>query len=325
MTSLMLPNNDDIVVRVESVLTLSAEAQEEWLRVAGSALGTWDKIREMTTIKEAELLFAVNARWPLGEDEEDEDRRARFSRDAVTQWDEDFFVWAKAFTKRRSREPSSVTIANKVSVYRDWVGERRILYPDLIPVPKRDSRGEVIDPNYSEEGWDEIEFDPREVDYGKLLVARGAARREEMSPEAWTALADPYATVEELKRALQKVPSRTNRDDLRIWNDQGLLYASQGDVTVVFAALNLDNLDNPIAQRAMRRMLKVWGLDLPDDMIEVDWDRDVPPFDCRNGGLVINKGGERFIEISETAVLLDLSNAIDTILSERGVTVSIIE
>lgn len=302
----------------QDVLSQNLEVQISWLEQVGVHLKTWDHIREMTTMKEAEILYSVNSVWP----QETNDDLALKS-EAVERWGGDFFLWARAFTRRSSKEPSDVTVKNKVTVYRDWVAKSVIDYPEFVRVPKRDELGEILDlTGEDEDAWEEIEFNPLRVDYGKLLVSRGAAKKGEMSDEAWTALADSYATVQELKKAI-KLKSKTESkadDSFRIWFDAGTFYATENGATSAFAGLLLDNLDNKLSQRGAEQMLATWGLEMPDDVRWVDIELDMPMVQMQGDTLVLNVEGHKFLEIGNIKDLLLIQDVVIDLLEKRGVT-----
>ena len=90
-----------------------------------------------------------------------------------------------------SGDPYTIATATFIGV-----AEGAIETPETVFVPKRNENGKLVDSTgQDKEAWEEVEFDPKLIDYGKLLTASGTAERKEMTADAWTALADPHATV----------------------------------------------------------------------------------------------------------------------------------
>jgi hypothetical protein len=219
----------------------------------GQELERWSQLENVTTMVQAEILYRVYSLWDAG-----------LSSEVTAQYDHNFYNWAKRI-KSTSKEPAKITIENKITVYRDWVGEKVIDCPDTVHIPCRDDSGKLIDRSLcSEDAWVEVDFNPAECDYGKLLVARGAARRGEMTPEAWSALADPYATVNELKTAIsaeRPTPHKTN-NGMRLWEEEGIIYARENGDKVAVASLVFDDSGNPLFAKAMAHLLGTLGLEV---------------------------------------------------------------
>jgi hypothetical protein len=313
VSHLTIPKPRDVVADIPDVLSAEPEAQHAWLCAMGASLGAWHKIKVASTMKEAEILYYVSLVWPSS------DKAECVSADAVLPWDGDYYRWARTFTKKQGREPANITIANKVTVYRDWVAEGNLQYPETVSVPKRDENGHQRE-NLAEEGaWVEVPFDPVSLDYGKLLVARGAARREEMTPEAWTALADPYSTVQDLKGALFRDPVRSRRHDgLRIWVSDGIFYATLDAETTAFAMLLNDNMEMVSAQKGTARVLASFGAEMPEDVIPVESLVNVPLAVASESSLVLSSNGQRFLELSDEKDLILLQDVLQQVLADRG-------
>jgi hypothetical protein len=155
------------------------------------------------------------------------------------------------------------------------------------------------------------------------LIARGTARKGEMPPEAWTALADPYATQDDVRRAMQGDKENGNNGDngetLRIFYSDGLLYATKGDVTTAIMMILEDSIDIPVAREALGRILGSIGEALPDDIEVADVDETIPSVQEMGESLVIAASGRKFIEMDGEAELMAIHDAAENILARRGI------
>lgn len=243
----------------KSITYHSAETQENWLVEVGNHLKEWERIEDNVVMTQCQILYSVWRIWESGNNPEGE----FLSQEATYRWDYDFYKWAKAYSKRRSlKDPADITIGNKISVYRDWIAESLIEYPDKVYIPKRDKYGHLIDPNLKkDEAWEEVEFDPKDCDYSKLLVSRGSARKGEMSPESWSALRDPYSTVAVLKENMRR---DTQEDDFRMVEENGIIYGiSKGRKKAIFQVLFENDEGDDLFSRSLCFGLKAMGLHVP--------------------------------------------------------------
>ena len=318
----LVPANTQLLDEVLSIVNSPTDLQLDWLNRAGNMVMAWDHLRSITTMREAEVLYAVHKIWPAHEDDADK----RLSWEAVMPWDADFFEWARAFTRKQSKEPANVTILNKVSVYRDWASsdEAVIEYPETVDIPKRNHKGAIDNPDgVAESDWVQVTFDPRAADYAKLLVARGTARKGEMPPEAWTAIADPYSTVDDVRRAMkgEQDTDSNGKDDstLRIWFSDGLVYATKGEFTAAFMMVLEDSVDIPLVREALARILGAFGEVLPDDIAVTDVDSTIPMVQKTADSLVISAAGKRFAELKDTAELMQIHDLASDLLADRGI------
>jgi hypothetical protein len=312
MADLVVPKVRDVSIEIPSVLTAVPTAQHAWLCAMGANLGAWHVAKSLATMQEAQILYFVQRVWP----DPSKPQGTCVSEDSVKVWEGDYYRWARAFTKKQGSEPANVTIANKVSVYRDWVAEGVIDYPEYVSVRKPGINGHGVKGDV----WEDKAFDPFEVDYGKLLVARGAARKGDLTPEAWTALADPRGTVQELKNALARGSGRfASLDDLRIWQQDGILYATLLGETSAFAMLLNDNIDTVPAQRGTARLLATFGAEMPDDIVPIESLSNLPMAMAAGENLVVAARGCRFLEIVEERDLVLLQDELNKVLSKRGI------
>lgn len=250
-----------LVERAPMISDLSISEQQEWLDCMGNSLKKWDDLSDFAVMGQAKILYTVWSMW----DERHNEYGMVLSKEATGKWDYDFYTWAKSFSKKRVlREPAEETIDNKITVYRDWV-LGTVPVPSIVFLPKRDAQGNSISTE-DENTWEQVDFHPEECDYSKLLVARGAAKKGLMTPDAWTALRDPYATVSELKEALngQGTKKHHNPDTFRTWERDGEIYASEEDRTVLIATINFGENDNdPLFKRGVSHLLKASGCKVP--------------------------------------------------------------
>ncbi len=250
----------DLVDEAGAIAYEVPSKQLDWLYKVGQTIRGWEDISDFSLMREAELLYWVNWRW------EHSDVTERLHPEATSKWDGDFYKWAKAFTKRRAlKEPAEITIANKIATFRDWEGEKKIEAPKSVFIPKRDDKGQIVEGDLKyEDAWQEVPFDISNIDYGKLLVARGAAKRGEMDCEAWTALVDPYATVGELKEAMQRDRDKNGKEDntdpLRFYRDGDFIIAHKDGQNVHVLCLLSENADNEVYQDALTHIMAVLGL-----------------------------------------------------------------
>ena len=269
--------------------------QQTWLLNMGNMLLGLGNMGDFTTMSESQVLYTV---WKCWED---------LSMDVKKKWGGDFYKWAGSFTKKRAnKEPVRVTIDNKITVYRDWEAEKVIEYPDTVYVPKRDEFGKAADPSLAgEDAWVLIPFDPSQIDFGKKLIARGTAKDGLLTAEAWTAMADPFATVEDLKTEIRAAKQRSgieeetsksevlmrNRLDFTFFEQSGLLYVGMAGTVIAFARLLSENKDSPLVRRAIEHMLSVIGV--TQSTLEDTTDMEMPLIQVVGDGVIISKGSDR--------------------------------
>ena len=250
--------------KTKEISKSSALEQELWLEEMGDALQTWGDIEDKTVMAQAQILYNVWSVWDVTNNPE----RVSILDEAKTQWGYDFMVWAKSFTKRRAlREPADETITNKITVYRDWKAQELIEYPEHVYLPPRDNKGRILEGEYSNlDNWEQVEFDPADCDYGKLLVARGAAKRGDMTPEAWSALRDPHSTVAELKSALIGKADSNSPDDEAIFYDNGIIYGYQDGKKVAVLQSLFENSSDPLFNKTLTHILRAAGISVPAEI-----------------------------------------------------------
>ena len=256
---------NSILEEVEGLSDMSAIGQESWLAEASQALRKWGRAQDYTVMMEAQVLYTVHKAWGV------DDEGGSLRKEVTAPWNYDFYKWARTYTKRGARKPSNITIANKISVFRDWVAEKNISCPDKVDIPKRDSFGELVNEELidPDKDWEEVPFNPMDCDYSKLLIARGKARSGEMNVHAWTALRDPFATAEDLTGALRESRDyqKTDSGSFKIYQEAGMLFAEENDVACAFLAIVPEGLSQAVGRKALVRVKKALGLPVGDEAL----------------------------------------------------------
>jgi hypothetical protein len=242
----------------------SAKEQENWLISKGKELEQKETEEDNIIVAQGKVLYEVWSVW----DASNNDDKKSLTNEAKWAWGYDFYAWAKAYTKRRAgREPAKETIDNKITIYRDYIALQLIEAPAVVYIPKRNEFGKLVDPLLEDENaWEEIEPDFANVDYGKMLVARGSARRREMTPDAWSALFDPYASVNTLKEALGHVQKRQHEEDNDFYlvEEEGIIYGCcNGTKKAVFQVLFENDEGDDLFHRTLCHVLKAIGVHVP--------------------------------------------------------------
>lgn len=249
----MLPqqfNNDSLGYLLEQAVHIAEEKpayQEQWLLSVGGYLVDLYKLEDFTVMAQNKALYTVNKAWE------------GLSRDATHKWQYDFLTWAKAFTKRRGVDPADETIENKITVYRDWVAEPIIKFPEFVAIDERDGAGRETG------NIIKIEFDPEKCDYSKLLQARRAAKEGVLSDEAWSILLDPYKTVKQLQRAMGQTQDR-DPSDLKFYQQEGIIIAEKLGHRVEVLAPIFDNIADPLFKEAVAHAYGVLGITIPAEL-----------------------------------------------------------
>ena len=231
----------------EEIVSKPADYQTEWLKNLGGILTDWYDTENFSQMMQCKILLKVWLIW----DRDHNEFNVALREEAKNPWEGDFYQWARAYTRSRSEEPSDTTIWNKISTYRDWVGI------DLkIDEEKRLTLKPTIE--YSED------FQPEFVDYSKLLIARGSARRGELDEAAWEALQDPTVTCTRLKKFLPNVQSNGSESTFRFFHEDGVIKVYEdGHVEELFMVL-LENSGNPLFNKGAGRIFKAAGLEIPE-------------------------------------------------------------
>lgn len=240
--------------------------QEKWLVKKGEELQQGEKEESSALLKQCRILYEV---WSIWSSDNNSDGEV-LSSEAKWRWHYDFYKWAKSYTRRRTdKEPSEVTIDNKITVWRDYIAEVIIEVPSVVYIPRRDEYGQLVDPTLAgDDAWTAIEPDFTQVDHGKLLRARGTARRGEMTPDAWTAVFDPYTSAakltEELSKIANKSPNPPSEDDFYLKEEDGIIYGCQnGKTKAVFQVLFENDEGDELFQRTVSHVLKAIGCHVP--------------------------------------------------------------
>lgn len=247
MNSLQKNDISTLLDKTEYISECSIEEQQDWVMSVGQALMSTYNLEDLTVMTQNKILYNMACVW--------ED----LSKDATYKWEWDFYKWAKAFTKRRGVEPADITIDNKITIYRDWVAQGLIEYPEEVDIPERDEAGrptgQII----------KIPFDPNLCDYSKLLVSRGTARKGEMTDQAWSLLMDPYATVRQLEVAmgLGNTPPAPPEDEIEFIEEGGIIYAKKYGHEVAILETLFENTTDPLFKEAVSAVYAKFGLKLP--------------------------------------------------------------
>ncbi len=229
---------------IEEIKECELTEQNVLLRNIGKHLLGWQTVENMALMNQAKILYHIYKLWD------------DISTEAKSEWSYNFYTWAKQFTRRRSVEPAESTIDNKITVYRDYIAEGLIEAPQVIYIPQRDSSGKLTSKT---DDWITMSPDFEKCDFSKLLIARGIARKGLMTPDAWTALFDPQATVQQLNRELNIAKNKNTlteiEDDFRLFEDDGIVYACCNGQTIPICQLNLDDMDNLLWKRGINHLL----------------------------------------------------------------------
>ena len=282
---------DNLVENATILADMDAKTQEQWLADASFALQNWGRAQDYTIMMEAQVLWTVYKAW--GSDGDNGSLR----EEVKSPWDYDYYKWARMFTKRGTRRPANITILNKISVYRDWVAERNIDYPDTVFIPKRNVFGELEGPELiEEEDWEEVSFSPMDCDYSKLLIARGGARSGEMNDHAWTVLRDPFATAEDLSTTLKQGRDyvKSDSNEFRIYQDAGMFFAEEDGLACAFLTIVPESLSQKVGRKALARIKKVLGLPAGDESLDLVPVQIYDTASIEDDKLVICVGGVKF-------------------------------
>ncbi len=247
-------------IEISGITETDVNCQNQWLHDLGKKLRNWTDVENMSIMKQAEILWDVWSLWEADRNVE----RVFLSSAAKADWAGDFYKWAKMYTRTRGKEPAEITIDNKISVYRDWHAEPIIECPEYVYIPNRKENGKLVDDTFeSKEAWVKVEFDPTQCDYGKKLVARATAKKGQMTPESWTAMADPYATVSDLKSAIKENGIIDDTGDFEIYERDGLIWGKQDDHYVPVLQVLFENQDDTLFYKTLERVLKALGMKVP--------------------------------------------------------------
>lgn len=239
------------------VTQLTIPEQTDWLTKTSQVIQSWENVLDASIMYQAQLLYNVYENWD------------NIAKEVTANWGYDFYEWAKKCTKRRAKEQAKSTIANKISVYSDWVENiEKIGPPPTVFLEKKDNNGEVIIDNNGEVIYDEVEFDPMVIDYGKLLVARGRAKKGDMSERAWEILVDPQATVQDLKNEFMGDLDKKEdlEDQLYIYYNEGVLLSCSSKGAVPTLQVIEENSHEPLFNEGLQFLAKTLKLDIPQSI-----------------------------------------------------------
>ncbi len=277
-----------------NISELAPQDQQLWLLGMGNLMLGLENAEDFTMMSESQVLYSVWKCWD------------GLHVAVKKKWNGDFYKWAASYTKRRAGHvPAKVTIDNKITVYRDWVAEKMVKCPETVFIPNRDEFGRQVDPTLTgEKAWVEVPFDPSQIDFGKKLIARGTAKDGMMTPDAWTAMVDPFATVEdlkyEIKRAKKPEGETTVKPDVVLRNgldftffeQNGVLFVGMAGTVIAFARLLVENKDSPLVCRAIEHMLSAIGIK-QSTLEDNTMDMELPLVQVVDDGVIISKGCDR--------------------------------
>ena len=300
----LVSRSTNILSTIDEVLFAAPAEQESWLRGVGDLLLDISHLKARTTMEEAKILWTVKSIW---EDQGTTEGGQFLAREAIAPWEGSYLTWAKRFTQTSQQEPKDRTVKHKIAVYEAWlVNDSPAFRPEdnTVFIPARSDDGTKIDDT---DKWEEHEFDPMEVDYTKLLAARVVANKGQMTPEAWTALADPLTSKRTLDAELRKAQGKGDDEDLSdedenpsVWLSDAVLYVSYRGETVAFARLLPEELENPLALEAAKGLLATIGVELTPELYRVpDIEVNAPIAVQHEDTVVISRHGSRFVEISD--------------------------
>lgn len=274
---------------------LTVDQQRSWLTTISANLFDLDQIIDMTVMAQCGLLYYAYKNWNF------------LDRTITSEFNYDFFVWAKRFIKSNSKEPANTTIMNRITVYRDYISpEKDLKVPSMIAIDNNGS-GKTL-----------VQFHPEKVDFGKLLVARGAVRRENTDPAIWQALADPKVTVNQLKQVLtdkNAVNTDLGRRTNQFFYKDGILFiASETEIVGVFQLLT-ENSGYPAFIKALSYFGRVINVQFPTYLEDRSEHNTVAEVIDEN--LVLNdKLGTKFITFSDIADIELIRDVCDSILDK---------
>lgn len=245
---MMLEETTVLIIQADIITDQNPQTQENWLIQIGQNLQGLEKIEDGIIMLQAKVLYEVWSIWEASHNDE-----GRFlNQEATQKWQYSFHNWAKAYTKKRAlREPHQTTIDNKIRVYKKW--STLIEPPQTVLIPKRDEWGYEI-------GEEEVDFNFEDCDFGKLLISTVPASKGEMSPEAWSALRDPYTTVETLEEKLGKRQPKSP-DTFYLIEQDGIIYGCQdGARKAVLQVIFENDEGDELFHRTLNHVLKALGL-----------------------------------------------------------------
>lgn len=275
------------------VCVLPVDQQRCWLAGMSNKLFELTQIIDITTMAQCGILYYVYKNW------------SELDRTILSDWDYDFFKWARQFIKANNREPANITIMNRISVYRDYISpEKNLDLPNIITIDNN-GNGKTI-----------IPFNPQDVDYGKLLVARGAIRRGEADTETWQALANPNVTVSELKKVLNDkgiLNKGIGRRELQFFYKDGVLFiATENEITGV-ANLIFDNSTYPAFTKAINHLGRILNVEFPAFEQDTTFLNAVAS-SIDNSLIISDRDGNKFITFSNIRDIEEIRDTCDKIL-----------
>jgi hypothetical protein len=140
---------------------------------------------------------------------------------------------------------------------------------EAVPVPKRNQYGGIIPGEFEFR-----EFDPLEIDLGKLFAVKSRAVNDQMTEKLWSMLVDPQITVTELQLELMggttqgssspDTSMKFRMDGPVLVVQEGAFTAELGEITAWDAYYeNKDSLES----RGIRRLMAVLGIKLDEEIL----------------------------------------------------------
>lgn len=251
-----------------------------WLDTAGALLSRWVEAENFTVMRQAEILYNIHKNW------------TRLSFDATSKYNHEFKEWARSFTPDGVRQ-SDATVRNKIGVYRDFVATKRIEPPKIV-----DSEG------------NEVEFDPMNVRFSKLLLAKHSAKSGQLTDDGWKALADSSKSVTELKAAMRGAKDEYPQDyspSIAFYVNDDVIIAKGADTSVAVAVIDRENAGTKAwedALDALTSMLGAIDFSIPESELSSD---DVPLLSIQGDSVMISKNGVGInLSMDELKSLVDI-------------------
>jgi hypothetical protein len=241
-----------VLLTADTIVEKAADHHRLFLHDAKTALEGLSAVGTLATRRQMDILEAVHEVW------------YRLAPEVTSPWDGEFMKWAENAT---DLAPS--TISAKISTSRFWAEQKAEgALPEKVAVPVRERVGtRLVDTGEVKE----VKLDLENIPESKLVYARGAQARREMTDDAYAALADPEASTRDLLRELKRArvteeasePVRVN--GFRVSYFEGQLYAHTDEASVPFLSFETTG---KLARQAAAHLLRMFGLDVPGEFIE---------------------------------------------------------
>lgn len=154
----------------------------------------------------------------------------------------------------------SSTIYNYIDVVDTWITND---VTRQVAIPARTETGKPIIEN-GKQVVEYVEFDPAFIPISKLVAAKSAFKRGNMTDKTWELLVDPFATRDDLARAIS--PKKVT-DTPKFFLEGSLLFILDGHEAFV-ADLNFDEYDtDELVKKSIDKILDMLGVERDEDAI----------------------------------------------------------